>query len=170
MTSANEVAARWCYAELCSSRFGASYLAQGVVSQALVDKANNGVKFENWDGAEVTALQNALSLHNDRGPCFYPTIMQYQTYKLERWDYVRLSGVSVVPYFGSVTFRDFEGNPHPSVAATLATIPTGPFIQNEAVIVVPWNGRDVLIEGTLRSMLFARDRFHDTMLEVWYPA
>jgi len=170
MTPASEVAARWCYAELRSSRFGRSYIQQKLVSKDLWDKANAGVAFGALDDLEVQSLRDGLSKHDDRGPAFYPMLMTFPDYVRERWSYSQLSQVIMVPYYGCLPFIDFEKSPHDTMRTALESIPKSTFRQDEPVIVVPFQGKQMLLEGTLRSLLFARDREDSSVLEVWVPA
>lgn len=167
MTPVHEVAARWCYAELKSPRFGNSY--KNLVPLELFAKANNNISFDELTVDEVAILQEALALHHDRGPVFYKMLTNYSHYKRESRNYYELSAVVVVPYFGSCTFTEFEKDPHPSVQKKLDGIPLGSFRQDEPVIIIPFNGREMLLEGTLRSLWFARDRNLLTKLEAWVP-
>jgi hypothetical protein len=164
---ATEVAARWCYAELRSSRFGLSY--EGLVPYNLIGKAIDGAPFDDLDAADIKLLNNALSRHEDRGSFFYKFLAQFPWYHRVKRDYAELSQLVVVPYFGTQTFANFERDPHPRVQATLDSIPLGTFCQNESIIIVPYNGREMLLEGTLRSLWFARDREPLTKIEAWVP-
>jgi hypothetical protein len=167
VTCAREIAARWCYAELTSTRFGASYTS--LVSGDIFAKAKSCVSFDELDSTEVDALDKALSSHPDRGPSFYPMLMESAQYEQQEWTITQVEKVVVVPYFGTVPFSCFEKNPHTTVADTLAAIPRGEFHQKKAVIVVRYQGRFMLLEGTLRSVWFARDRNKTTKLKVWVP-
>lgn len=168
MTPASEIAARWCYAELRSTRFGCTYKQQ-LISTDLWNKANQRLPFEELLADEIQSLEKALEQHPDRGPFFYPLLMSFPYYAREKWDYQQLCRVVVVPYFGCRTFPDFERDPHVSVKEKLDKI-TDKFSQDEPVIVVHFQGKIMLLEGTLRSLWFARDRQSSTRLEVWVPA
>jgi hypothetical protein len=169
VTPAREVAARWCYAELRSSRFGCSYMRQGLVSDELAQKANNGIPFESLNAAEAECLRSALERHDDRGPVFYKKLLEFSDYVREKWDYSQLCKVILVPYYGCPLFADFERNPSGAVKDELEKIPKGNFQQVEPVIIVPCDGKQMLLEGTLRSLWFARDRNDSSVLEVWVP-
>lgn len=174
--SAKELAARWCYAELSSSRFACSYSLPA--SDPLRDKAKSSTRFSSLSDEEVERLRCSLESHPDRGPSFYPLLMGFDFYRREAWEYSQLSDVSLAPGLGWSRFLDFEGagligEPRIKVHETLATIPVGEFIQAEPVIIVPcrYKGQrfHLLLEGTLRSLLFARDRTDATRLQVWMP-
>jgi hypothetical protein len=44
-----------------------------------------------------------------------------------------------------------------------------PFNQTEPVIVIPYHGKNLLLEGYLRSVLFIRNANPDLKILVWYP-
>jgi len=139
------------------------------VPTELIAKAVDGVLFEILGVDEVGVLEKALSLHDDRGPYFYQLLTGFSYYERVKWDYADLSKVIVVPYFGCKSFEEFEKDPHPSIREKLDNIPPGSFHQDEPIIVVPFQGQHMLLEGTLRSLWFARDRNSSTKLEVWVP-
>lgn len=169
VTPAREVAARWCYAELRSSRFGRSYLSQGLVSDELAEKANSGIPYDSLNDVEAESLRSALERHADRGPVFYKKLMEFPSYVREKWNYSQLCGVILVPYYGCPLFSEFERNPPDTLKGELEKIPKENFHQVEPVIVVPFQGKKMLLEGTLRSLWFARDRNASSVLEVWVP-
>jgi hypothetical protein len=169
MTPATEVAARWCYAELCSTRFRESYLEQHLVPIALADKAMLDISFSDLDSDERECLRVALSKHNDRGPIFYRMLIEFPHYIREEWTYKELCQIIMVPYYNCHQFEQFAANPPPRLKDVLATIPKGPFRQKEPVIVIPYKGQKMLLEGTLRSLWFARDRSESDTLAVWVP-
>ena len=168
MTPASEIAARWCYAELRSTRFGCTYKQQSLISTDLWDKAHQRLPFKELIADEIQSLEKTLQQHPDRGPAFYPLLMSFPHYAREKWDYGQLCQVVVVPYFGCRSFPDFELDPHVTVKEKLDKI-TDEFSQDEPIIVVYFQGRLMLLEGTLRSLWFARDRQPSTRLEVWVP-
>lgn len=174
--SATELAARWSYAELVSPRFGHTYALAD--EHTLREKARLGVSFGDLSGPEKEMLRALLESHNDRRG-FYPLLTHFGAYTSERWTYEQLKNLSLAPGLEWSRFKDFEDgksalNSGADLRAKLDATPCGPFVQSDGpVIVVPcrYKGRDfqLLLEGTFRSLLFARDRSEATRLHVWVP-
>lgn len=144
-------------------------MEQNLISAELWTKAADGISFAELNSDEVAELASGLSNHADRGPVFCKRLMEFPYYDRKQWTYDQLCDVVVVPYFGCLPFAAFEKSPHASVKEKLDEILKTGFHQDEPVIVIPWGERQVLLEGTLRSLWFARDREPSTILEVWVP-
>lgn len=174
--SATELAARWTYAELASPRFADSYVPP---ADPLRVKAMSGIGFDSLFKEEAERLRVLLEAHDDRGGMYRLLICSSQ-YVSEVWEYSRLGNLCVAPGLGWARFRDLENGEARTVASEdlqnrLKATACGPFVQrDEPIIVVPCRvkGRafQLLLEGTFRSLLFARDRDASGRLSVWVPA
>lgn len=168
---AAEVAARWAYAELMSSRFADSYV--NLVSADLRSKAQHKITFKSLSRDEQTQLQSALANHSDRGPGFYPCIMAYPIYTLEYWNRAQLDNVLVVPGLGYLPVHEFECDLPTQIRVALESIPSGHFGPDEAGIILPIPqgpaNAFVLLDGTLRCLWFRRDGSHSQSFPVWVP-
>lgn len=171
--SSAELAARWAYAELRSTRFAKSYKLDDYHPLRL--KALYNIPFTHLLPVERRALQMLLSTHEDRGPSFYPTIMKFQQWQLHHWPYEAIAATRVAPGLGWHRFSDFEKEPTSELSATLETIARGTMISEEPAIVVPCQRQQdehnfwLLMEGTLRSLCYARDRTPFELKTVWAP-
>lgn len=168
---AAEVAARWAYAELNSSRFADSYL--GLVSADLRSKALAAVPFEFLSHGEQAELQAALANHPDRGPVFYPCLMAYPTYVLEHWGRDQLDNVLVVPGLGGRPMHEFERDLPDTTKAALEAITSHRIVPEEAGIILPIpqgpTNAFVLLDGTLRCLRFRRAGLPSESYPAWVP-
>lgn len=174
--SATELAARWAYAELVSPRFADGYVK---LTHPLRVKAAGGVAFSSLSNEEVETLRAMLENHHDRGG-MYPLLVYFPRYAPRSWEYDQLRDLSVMGGLGWSRFSDFEKGEAltpaaEEVHAKLKDKASGPFVQSDGpIIVVPchYNRRpfQLLLEGTFRSLLFARDRSETTRLRVWVPS
>jgi hypothetical protein len=181
MISAHELKARWAYSEMASSRWGRHFVQQ---HPALMRKANSGVPFANLGAREHDELVQALPLA--RHPAFIASIDQCAAqYEFQRWSKGQLCHAWALPAFNPpakiqpIPYYDFfirrpdtgpGGQPEdtdPRVTYARAAIAFNP--HHEAVIVVGQPGHYVLLEGTLRSVIFMNSAGNSQRLNVWVP-
>jgi hypothetical protein len=175
--SATELAARWSYAELDSSRFADTYkLPPG---DPLRVKSKAGEAFEVLSADEKEKLRGLLQTHTDRGPFFYKLLMSFPTFKREEWTTSQLRNAYLTPGLGWARLADFaDGKSDPAVGKelrdALAVTPVDHFIPKGTVIIVPcrFNNRDfwLLLDGSFTTLQFLRGRMASAKkLPVWVP-
>lgn len=170
MTSPNIIAARWCYSELKSTRFREQYIRKGIVTSDIVKKARNDTPFEDLSESDVVILECALSKDEDRGPCFYPALMNYKNYTLNQWTIDELNQTIMVPFYGLREFHEFARNPPQHLRQILDQINSYDFNSVEPIISIPRDGKNMILEGTLRSLIFNKFRNDIKLIDVWYPS
>jgi len=141
-------------------------------------KARKEFPFRDLSVEEKGKLEHALKTHGDRRG-LYPALQWFSEYRSEAIDYERLKNSRLVPGLDWCRFADFERgmcgvNRGAELRAALGKTPKGAFVQSDApVIVIPCtyhnNPFDLLLEGTFRSLLFARDHSPNQRLKVWVP-
>lgn len=170
------LAARWAYVELRSPRFASTYDLP--TTHPIRRKSMAQVPFESLLEADIGLLRDLLKRHPDRGPGFYPVLMSFSAYTLRAYDRDALSNVSLAPGLGWERFGDFAAGQTASsigveLRAELDAVPPGPFVPTEPPIIVPCvSGAkrfSLLLEGTLRSLLYAREQVPPQKLDVWVP-
>lgn len=168
-----EVRARWAYSELTSPRFAATYAA----SRHLFDHANTGTDFDDLTQADKTALETVTSTERSG---LWPHINCFSEFECQSWLNAQICQCLVLPALDPqrngrmVPLVSFLASPRfpeatdPRNAAD--TVPLGtPFIQKEAICVIPVQGRFLIIDGTGRTILFLRTESLDDRLLVWKP-
>lgn len=174
--AAEEVKARWGYAEVNSERFGQTYKAN--LPPDVFRAAKDGVAFDQLAAADHPALVAALK--NARPAEFVDNIDQWGAprYECVEWlpndllNSITIPVFDCIPYFAFLARppkMDAQGNPDngdPRHASHRI-----PFNQNfepmEPLIAISINGHHMLLEGYLRSILWLRQPTNPLL--VWVP-
>lgn len=166
----------WAYGELTSARFSETYFCSDM--EGLFMKARDEFPFKDLSVEEKGKLEHALKTHGDRRG-LYRVLQCFSEYRSEAIDYERLRNSSLVKGLDSCRFADFEQgmcgvSRGAELRAALSATPKGDFVQSDApVIIIPstYHNKpfDLLLEGTFRSLLFARDHSSNQLLKVWVP-
>jgi hypothetical protein len=171
---AEELAARWAWSELSSSRFRDTYKA----TPELRAKADKDVAFASLSDEERSALHRLLKTHDDRGPLLYKWLMAYSSYSLQQRPYAAIRNVALVRGLHWMRFEDFAtlpGTAEPGAAAraALAKVAVGQKVGKEHPIIVPCRfgafASELMLDGTFRSLVFARDHQAGATMPVWAP-
>ena len=168
-----EVRARWAYSELISTRFAATY----IVSRRLIAEANVGTDFDDLTQADKTALESVTSTERSG---LWPQLYHFSEFECQSWLKAQICRCFVLPALDPqrnnrlVPLISFMASPRfpeatdPRNAADAVPLGT-PFIQKEAICVIPEQNRLLIIDGTGRTMLFLRTESLDHQIRVWTP-
>lgn len=180
--TSTEVKARWAYAEISSARFGKGYAGHGPAY--LHALARGGTPFSAVDPRDWPHLVDMA--HHGRNKDFVDNVDSCgsPTYRCDGWQMTDLLGTLVLPTFGRVPYPTFltknpsivlkSGMPvfddaDPRVVAW-SIDPNLPFDQVEPIIIIKVdNGRPMILEGYLRSLLWLRMNDPSRPLLAWLP-
>jgi hypothetical protein len=170
-----EIKARWAYSELTSPRFGPGYVGHGPVH--LFEMAKRGEPFSEVSPADWDILRDMLIQRRGSMPA---TLDHAATYKCQGWRRSQLLSVRALPSFNplgngqAIPYRNFldgaptAGNDDPRTVFAAITLPAK-YEQAEPVVIVRVCNEFLLLEGYLRSLLFAKSIDPDAELLVWVP-
>ena len=170
IVTADEVKVRWAYSEMVSTRWGQHFAGK---HQGLVQKAQSGVAFSTLTQLEKQELLQALSL--SRPPAFVGSIDQSASrYQWQQWTKGQLCQVYALAAFNPplknqhiafydffIRFPDTGTNGQPEDSDPRVVFARKPILfdsNHEPVIFIGRPGQYVLIEGTLRSIIFMHRR------------
>lgn len=171
--SLHELKARWCFGELSSSRFKASYRKAG--QDRLYDRATDGDPFEALSPNEHDDLVARIEAHQDRAG-LVSVLNRHAQFVCASLTSDQLLQSFCVPGLGWRPLVQLVTEPLPfgplhqlTIAAAIRQ--TQPYTQHEPIILVPWqdqhrNGR-LLLEGTRRSVMFIRS--DAKVIYAWVP-
>lgn len=181
IVTADEVKARWAYSEMVSTRWAKHFVGK---HQVLVQKAQSSVPFDALTQSERDELVQALLV--SRHPTFVANIDQSAPkYQFQQWTKGQLCQTWALPAFNAPAkaeaqpYYDFfirwpdtgpSGEPEdsdPRVVFARSAILFDP--NHEPVIFVGQPSRYVLIEGTLRSVIFMHSPGNAFRLNAWVP-
>ena len=169
-----EVRARWAYSELRSdSRFASTYTAD----KRLFDESNAGTRFDDLSPTDKADLETVTSTERTG---LFAAVAQAKEFECQSWTKAQICRCFVVPALDpqrmgqSVPLISLLASPRfnrtddPRDAAD--NVPLGtPFVQIEAVCIVPTANGPTIIDGTGRAILFLRTPNLGDELLVWFP-
>jgi hypothetical protein len=174
--------AGWAYAELGSSRFGRGVSEHGEAMVRLYDEmAQAGVPLSSLVDADLDLLVRLIEVRRSK---LMPAFAPLTHFRCEAWSRDRLLNVWTMWGMGPakdrpIRFSEFlslapghgpDGRPDPTDPRTAAEgIDEQFFRQEEPGIVLTIEGRDHLIEGYLRGLLFVKAATADARFLVWKP-
>ncbi|MBV1918064.1 MAG: hypothetical protein KUG65_08400 [Sphingomonadaceae bacterium] len=170
-----DLMARWAYSELTSSRFGKEYGPH--ISAQIIEEANNGRPFEQVSESERQNLVAAIEEFRG-GMCRIISKLGTSRFELHFWDTSQLLSCLTLPIFGKVPFFRFLAMPQlvdslgqprkNDPRRESASIPFDPNFRVEGpLIALHHDGREVLFDGYLRSILWLRNSTQP--LAIWIP-
>lgn len=179
-----EVRARWAYGEMSSDRFGPKYRAHNI-SRAILDCADNQAAFEDVDASHWAELDQLLDLARPN-EALHTGLRQWQSFECANWTKADFATVLAIPAFNKphqwpIPYLDFY-NGLPNTGARNGTLgfaedsdprvqafrtPDHP--QGEPAVTQLLNGRPMLVDGYLRSIIFMRQDKPQLRFAVWVP-
>jgi hypothetical protein len=177
-----EVKARWAYSEIASLRFGHKYVGLG--AEHLRGLALAGAPFSDVDPSDWSILVSMAEQARNKEMIESIDAFGAPSFKCESWSVEDLLNVQTLPLFGHFPYSVFltknpcavlrNGIPafdeaDPRVVAW-SIDPTQPFEQVEPVIIIRVQGRPLLLDGYLRSLLWFRRNEPAKPLLAWLPA
>jgi hypothetical protein len=169
--TADEVKARWGYAEITSERFGKSYKKN--LPEKVYRAATNGEPFSNVPSSEWQHLIAALIAA--RNADFIGSIDRFGApkYVCGEWEADTLLKCRTLHCFGAVRYFQFVARPPEKgdeydPRSKSHQIPfDDKFKIEEPLISILVDGSPTLIEGYLRSILWLRNP--EALLRIWVP-
>jgi hypothetical protein len=177
-----EVKARWAYSEISSLRFGNKYVGHG--TEHLRGLALAGAPFSDVDPSDWSVLVAMVGQGRNKEMIDSIDVFGAPCFRCGSWRVDDLLNVQTLPLFGHLPYSVFltrnpgavlrNGIPafdeaDPRVVAW-SIDPSQPFEQIEPVIVIRVQGRPLLLDGYLRSLLWFRRNDPAKPLLAWLPA
>jgi hypothetical protein len=173
-----ELQARWAYNELASKKFVLEDVQfHSKKAEGLFVKAKDNAPFESLSPQEIDHL---MEIHEQCCRCILKgeiieCLKNTEFFVCESWRKEQLLETVLVSSLGGERFSDFvarETSPgmssDPRTAAARRR-PPPPYVQGEPVCVVPYNKRQLLMEGALRALLFVIGADNAAQILVWTP-
>lgn len=175
-----EVRARWAYGEISSDRFGPKYRAHSI-SKAILDCADNHAAFEDVDPSRWAELDTLLDLARP-GEYLHGDLRQWPSFVCSHWTKRDLENAFAIrafnkPYPYPLPYIDFyKGLPNTGANQRaedsdprVQAFRTPDYPQAEPGVAQLFQGRHLLVDGYLRSIIFMRQDKPDLRFAVWVP-
>lgn len=173
-----ELQARWAWCEISHKRFAHDRVNfRSEKTESLYQKAKACQTFEDLSSEEIDQL---LALHED---CFRSVprgeilecIANADEFVCENWCKEELLDTQLTPKLGGGLFVDFvirettPGMSNDPRTEFVRRTPPDPFVPREPICVVPYKGRQLLLEGVLRALHFMTTKDPNAEIQVWVP-
>jgi hypothetical protein len=178
--STQEVRARWAYGEMTSARFGPKYRNHGV-KQAILDCAVNHAAFDDVDRSHWPELDRLLGLARP-GEYLHGDLNQWSLFKCSHWTKTELENALAIRAFNKpnpdpLPYIDFyKGLPNTGANQRaedsdprVQAFRTPDYPQAEPAVAQLVNGKNLLVDGYLRSIIFMRQDKPELRFAVWVP-